>query len=217
MSDHQGALNSSPPNSDNGHGQMVWVSFASEERTAIKCAVTQERPYAERISLAFAVRLFEVRTKLREDHFILDEIDHLEGLRPSSRTKEDEQFRYPPLRPFRHKHFSAPRHLLRNIGIQWGLTGQGNRALNLMLNDVARTCGNDPDLWPKMVTHKLFFDGLPKRTARGLTGDWIIFAKHAGKNYYLDLATHEEGRNPQRLYQKLRSGGFAEFPFLFDR
>ena len=25
-----------------------------------------------------------------------------------------------------------------------------------------------------------------------MTGDWIIFAKHEGQNFYLGLATHEE-------------------------
>jgi len=54
--------------------------------------------------------------------------------------------------------------------------------------------------------------------AAGVGDDWIIFAKHDGQNYYLDLATHEEAQgqaNSERLMQKLRVGGRAEFPFLF--
>lgn len=47
-------------------------------------------------------------------------------------------------------------------------------------------------------------------------GDWIIFAKHKGKNYYFDLATHQEGREPKRLISKLRAGSACEFPFLFS-
>lgn len=48
-----------------------------------------------------------------------------------------------------------------------------------------------------------------------MTGDWIVFGKQQGKNYYLDLATHAEPEEPARLYEKLRGGSEAEFPFLF--
>jgi hypothetical protein len=51
-----------------------------------------------------------------------------------------------------------------------------------------------------------------------MTGDWIIFAKHEGQNFYLGLATHEEAM-PQvadQLYDKLRGGSAWEFPFLFE-
>ncbi|MGB7100327.1 MAG: hypothetical protein WBD95_16400 [Xanthobacteraceae bacterium] len=98
---------------------MASASFSSDEQHAIKWGVTSGRSYADRISLAFAMRLFMVKTGLREDHLILDEMDYLEGLRSHSKTKREEQFRYPPLHQFWHKHYSAPRHILRNIGIRW--------------------------------------------------------------------------------------------------
>lgn len=136
---------------------------------------------------------------------ILDEIDHLEGLRPQSRTKREEQFRHSPLHPLWHKHYSAPRHFLKNIDIRWNLAGDGNRDLTHMLHDVAKTHGEYLDRWPGIVAHRLVVDGYKDRSERGLTGDWIVFGKHAGQNYYLDLATHREGADdPERLYWKLR-------------
>lgn len=41
--------------------------------------------------------------------------------------------------------------------------------------------------------------------------------KYDGKNYYLDLATHEDGLGDRAkdLAKKLRDGCAAEFPFLF--
>jgi hypothetical protein len=62
-------------------------------------------------------------------------------------------------------------------------------------------------------------EGFVDRAKRGLSGDWIIFGKHADRNYYLDLATHDEGKQgapSERLYKKLREGSAAEFPFLFE-
>ena len=78
-------------------------------------------------------------------------------------------------------------------------------------------CGDRPDLWQKRLAHKLVLGGLDDRAAaRRMTGDWIIFAKHEGQNYYLGVATHNEARrDPHTLYQRLRSGSEWEFPFLF--
>ncbi|MFZ0423816.1 MAG: hypothetical protein WAL80_13150 [Xanthobacteraceae bacterium] len=200
-------------------GEMVKVSFDRDEMRAIKRAITNDRPFADRISLSFAVRLLSIKADLREDHFVLDEIDYLEGLRPPLNTKPAEQFRHPPLHPLWHKHYSAPRHLLKNIGIRWNLDGSGNKDLLSMLGEVANTHGKMPDQWPKVVVDRLVIGGFIDRTKRGLTGDWIIFGKHGGRNFYLDLATHNEGKQgvpSERLYQKLRDGSAAEFPFLFE-
>lgn len=45
-----------------------------------------------------------------------------------------------------------------------------------------------------------------------LTGDWIIFAKHQGQNYYLDLASHQE--NDADIFSRISQGCFHQFPFL---
>lgn len=195
--------------------ELERASFTFDELKRIKRALTQERAYSEQISIAFAVRLLQVRTELKEDLLVLDEIDFLEGVGPRTQTKNEEQFRHAPLHPFWHKHFSAPRHLVRNLGDRWGLGGKGNRDLTAMIEDVARKHGGEPGVWQNVLVHRLVMDGYQDRFQRGLTGDWIIYAKHDGRNYYLDLATHEEGRDPQRLYDKLRNGSAAEFPFLF--
>ena len=186
---------------------------------AIKCAATNDRPFADRISLSFAVRLLAIKADLREDYFVLDEIDYLEGFRSSLKSKPEEQFRHSPLHPLWHKHYSAPRHLPKNIAIRWNLDGSGNKDLLSMLGEVANTHGKMPNQWPKVVAHRLVMEGFVDRAKRGLSGDWIIFGKHADQNYYLDLATHDEGKQgapSERLYKKLREGSAAEFPFLFE-
>jgi len=45
-----------------------------------------------------------------------------------------------------------------------------------------------------------------------LTGEWIVFAKHQGRNYYVTLATHTTG--DQHTFDEIKSMAHAEFPFL---
>jgi hypothetical protein len=107
-----------PVNAD-GHrgGAPIPASFSREEIDAIKIGITGGRPYAKRVSFALAARLLQMGDRHREQAIVLDEFDFLEGLHPNSRTKPAEQFRHPPLHPLWHKHFSAPRHMARNIGL----------------------------------------------------------------------------------------------------
>jgi hypothetical protein len=124
------------------------------------------------------------------------------------------------LAPLWHKHFFSPRHLLRNVDERWNLArGEGNRDLDTVLAEIAAEHGNNPARWPSVLAHRLNVGGLEERAhAQRLTGDWIIFAKRDGENYYLDLATHEEAEgsaNSERLMQKLQAGCQPEFPFLF--
>ena len=71
----------------------------------------------------------------------------------------------------------------------------------------------------KLLAYRLYMGALEERSeAKGVTGDWIVFAKHGGNNYYLDLATHEEGdvENAPGLLNKLRNSSSMDFPFLFN-
>lgn len=194
-------------------------SISFEEMAEIKRRATMERLYADRVSLVLAFRLLGQLGQMLDPFEILDELDHLEGLRPS-KTKPAEPFRKPPLSeyPLLHKHFfSAHRHLVRNIGIRWALDKGGNKDLDKAIHDIAKRYGDDPDLWPKMLAHREVIEGFEDRVRRGLTGDWIIYTQHEGRNYYLDIATHHEGKKPGELLKKLRNGCQSEFPFAFVR
>ncbi|HDR9108754.1 hypothetical protein [Burkholderia vietnamiensis] len=193
------------------------VSLTPDEIAKLKTTAVRERPYAPRISIALAVRLLDKSDRYFDPFAVLDELDYLEGIRPTSKTKRESPFKGPHLQPFWHKHFSSARHLVQNIGIRWNLADGGNRDLDRMLREVVETYGEDPELWQAYLTHRLVVGGFEERAQRGLTGDWIIYAKHDGANYYLDLATHEEGEleHAEQLSKKLRDGCFAEFPFVF--
>jgi hypothetical protein len=195
--------------------EMAHVSMTMDEIQRIKQAVCNGRPYANRISFPFCRRLIGCKARRGEDINVLREVDSLEGLASTSVTKDATQFRrQSPLYPFWHKHFYAPRHFFPNIAARWGLTRDGNRDLMKVINEIAARHGHAPEAWQKVLPHRLVMDGWRDRVSFGLTGDWIIFAKHGGVNFYLDLATHEEGDDA--VMTKLRRGCATEFPFLFE-
>lgn len=195
-----------------------WVSLDQEEIREIKTEAAFGGVWSERISLGLAFRLLDRSNPYFCRFNVLDEINYLEGKKPVSATKPATQFKNPPLFPFWHKHFMQPHLILRNIGIRWNFDGGGNKDLNQMIHEVARDYGDDHDMWPNVLAHRATVEAFEDRAKRGLTGHWLIFAKYEGANYYLDLATHEEGlkENAHTLKEKLINGSKVEFPFLFD-
>jgi hypothetical protein len=198
--------------------KMTHIGLKLDEIQRIKRAICDGHPYADRMSLPFALRLIMLKGMGGEDTNVLREVDFLEGLATASVTKKARQFKRQPLYPFWHKHFYAPRHFLPNIGARWGLMGNGNRELTEMITEVAERYGQPLEEWQRELPHRLIIDGWKDRNRPGwgLTGDWIIFAKHGGVNFYLDLATHEEGGESDTIMTKLRRGCATEFPFLFQ-
>ena len=193
-------------------------SLDQEEIREIKTEAAFGGVWSDRISLELAFKLLDQSNLYFCRFSVLDEINHLENKKLVSVTKPETQFKNPPLFPFWHKHFMLPNQILHNIGIRWNLDGGGNKDLDQMIYEVARDYGDDPDIWPNVLAHRMTIEAFEDRAKRGLTGHWLIFAKYEGVNYYLDLATHEEGlkENVHALKEKLINGSKAEFPFLFD-
>ncbi|WP_137806713.1 hypothetical protein [Pseudomonas sp. G(2018)] len=198
--------------------ELVKVSLDKEQISRLKAEATRGKPYTDRISIALACRLLNSSDPRFNPFAVLDEIDYLEGITKASRTKSEAQFKKPPLFPFWHKHFFSAQHLIKNVGIRWNMLNGGNRDLDKMINDVVIQYGEDQNSWPGYLAHQLVIGGLTDRAERGLTGDWLIYAKYENSNYYLDLATHEEGVGDQAntLFKKLKNGSQSEFPFLFS-
>ena len=186
----------------------------------VKYDACHGRPYSPRVSFSMAARMYG-RYWGREDFFpILDELDFLEGRKQHTRTKAEEKFRKPPLDLFFHKHFFSAHHLPRNIGVRWGIDDgrSGNRALDSMIERVASECGDDPDEWQARLAHEFVMEAFNQRAQQQrLTGDWIIFSKYNGENYYLAVVDHGvRGRDDdQDLYDWLRMSCEWEYPFLF--
>jgi hypothetical protein len=196
---------------------MPSLSFEPAQLLQVKFEAVRGRPYSDRISLVLAFRLLGITSPGLDVFAVLDELDYMEGFASGSKTKSETQFKRAPLAPFWHKHFASARHILPNIMIRWNVQHGGNKDFDELLNRIATAFGNDPEAWQKHLAHALTVGAVEDRAKRGFTGDWIIYGKHEGRNYYFDLASHEEGesQNADALYGKLKSGCAAEFPFLF--
>lgn len=120
-------------------------------------------------------------------------------------------FRHPPLKGLWHKHFFAARFLAHNI-LNVIETKRGREAL---LQDVlSRYEGEE-------ITEEIA-RWMAERTVRGtideraeaqkLTGEWIIFGKLNGTNYYLGISPHEAG--DQNIFDRVAKFALPDFPEL---
>jgi hypothetical protein len=141
---------------------------------------------------------------------IVDEIRAIEGESGITKTKAASEFTKPPLSGLWHKHFFSARFMPKNI-----LNQLGNGKLKAIVEEVLDP-ENSPVVTEEMInelSHRVTLETFESRATKGkLTGEWIIFARHDGQNYYLCLATHDTG--DQKIYDNIKAGCFGEFPFL---
>ena len=141
---------------------------------------------------------------------VIEELKDMEAGRSTTGTKPASEFTRPPLKGLWHKHyFSAhfvPTNILNHLS--------GDKMMKLAEHVFDRTVS--PVCTEEMLrqfAHEISHGSLEQRTsANKLTGEWIVFAKHVGQNYYLRTTTHNHG--DQALYDSIRSTSLREFPFL---
>jgi hypothetical protein len=168
--------------------------------------------YAEgRYSWLFVLNMLSYQCLYGINPFqIVDEIRALEGPAKATRTKPASQFSRIPLKGLWHKHFFCSRFLAHNI-----TTHLSGGKLDKLVSEVL-----DPNKSPvvtesmiRELSHRVAVEPFEQRAAeRKLTGEWVVFAKHEGKNYYLCLATH--GTEDQSIYDSIKAACWPQFPFL---
>ena len=144
-------------------------------------------------------------------HDILSAIWELEaGETQQGGIKSATQFKNIPLKGLWHKHFFSAHFLAGNI-----LRGLGENGLERLVNEVM-----DPNKSPVMtqemineLVRRVTNEPLEMRdAAKKLTGEWIVFLKHGGKNYYLCVNTHNAG--DQVIYDRIMTHCVRDFPDL---
>jgi hypothetical protein len=134
----------------------------------------------------------------------------LETGNSSTGTKPESPFKHEPLRGLWKKHYFSAHFVGKNIQNHFS----GSK-LDRFIREVL-----DPEKSPVVTremieefAHRFANEPLERRAeAQKLTGEWIIFAKHGGQNYYLCLATHNS--KDQATYDRITTVCFREFPFL---
>jgi hypothetical protein len=141
---------------------------------------------------------------------ITEEISALENPLKTSYTKPEMEFQHPPLQGLWHKHFFSSRFLATNIKNHLG-GGRLREKINEILTEGTSTVFTEK--MAVMLAHRLLDETFNERSsAKMLTGEWIVYAKHEKKNYYLLLTSHKA--NDQSIFRNIEEYCWPQFPFL---
>jgi len=169
-----------------------------------------------RISSLFIGQVLQMKINLVvEIGQILNEVRYLEGHKIVSSTKNADQFKKTPLKGFMKKHFFDARFILKNIGAHFGVEQGGNKNLDRIIKKgVDRNkSGCFDDEMASFLSYNFSKGATEKRARDGrITGEWIIFQRYKGKNYYLTLAAHDEG--DENIYKRVKDAYAFDFPFF---
>jgi len=150
---------------------------------------------------------------------VVHEIAILEGRGGPSKLKPATRFdRHAALRGLWHKHYLEDGIASMAINLRRGLKRHGLPLLQQMVDEAAAASEE------RFITEQdisAIADDAVRGTwerlqdQRSLTGEWIIYAVHAGSNYYLSLGNHKEG--DVALRRQIESFCRHEFPFIADQ
>jgi hypothetical protein len=165
----------------------------------------------ERFSWLFALDVLMVEKIYGvEPSQIVSEIKAMEEGKSGVLTKDPTQFNRPPLKEFWHKHYFASRFLPQNI-----LAELPKKKMRQLAEDVFDPTISDvvTEEMIRKFSYRVTIESFEERCAdKRITGEWIVFAKHSRKNYYLCLATHNDGDDV--VAQKIKDICCPQFPFL---
>jgi hypothetical protein len=143
---------------------------------------------------------------------VIDEIRALECCsKYPSRTKKPAPFKGGLLNGLMHKHFISGNSIPINLMNHWL---QNSESLNGAIETIfSQHQEGDIQLLASKIAHRLVVKGYEHKNAeRSMTGDWIIYKRHNGHNYYLCTAKH--GESNEEVYDRFAASAEAEFPEL---
>lgn len=174
-----------------------------------------------RISVLMVLQLYGSFMSRRENPFVIvNEISCLEGnsSRGESRTKPPTMFnRKPYLRGLWHKHYRGAGLDVMAMNIQLALKTYGLPRLEAKIEETMKS-GEERYFTVEdaaLIAHEAVMENWKRRfDDQRLTGHWIIYAIHEGKNYYLTLARHTD--DEAELRRKIEATCLNQFPFLVE-
>jgi hypothetical protein len=143
-------------------------------------------------------------------HDILSAIKDVEHGEPASGVKPATQFKNMPLKGLWHKHYFSAHFLVQNIFLALGKNGLDklvNEAFDPAKSDViTREMVNE---LAQRLAHEPF---QARDAAKKVTGEWMVYLRRDGKNYYLCCNTHDA--NDQFIYDRIMEHCVRDFPDL---
>ena len=131
---------------------------------------------------------FGIKSRTLNSFEVTDVIQALEGHRTRGHV-EVRAFNHPPLKGLLHAHFLQAAFIPTNIANEMK-TSRGKALIDSVFKD--KKLSDEEKL--KLSAHQATFGMFDSRAANNaLTGEWIIYAEHQGRRYYLAIASHSEG------------------------
>lgn len=141
----------------------------------------------------------------------MDEIFSLEGGRPT-KTRVAEQYQGKILKGLWKKHFFQPGFIAQNLRNELKLGNPKSQKTKDIIKQKMKTT-ESPLEFASLLAHEITMETYKRKANKGdRTGEWIVFAKHQGRNYYLSLALHDE--DDTEVLKRILSEGPVQFPFL---
>ena len=138
----------------------------------------------------------------------------LEGIASSDATPPADQFRHAPLTGLYKKHFTSARFLPTNL-FNFLRSKEGGRHFNKACDEAAQVSGSQyiDEIFTKHLSRHMVVDPIEiKSAACEMTGEWVVFHKHEGANYYLTFAFHTETND--EIYKRVVTAcEFDNLPF----
>jgi hypothetical protein len=145
---------------------------------------------------------------------VIDEIKSLEK-QEISQTKQATLFRGPHLRGLWHKHYMNGDVASLAQNVQHALNEYKIPFVGEKIRE-AQVAGEEKFVTredvPKIVNDVLRNNLAMRRSAGKMTGEWIVYAQHESRNFYLCLAKHNDG--DEKIREKIERICVREFPFL---
>lgn len=146
-------------------------------------------------------------------------IQGLEGVEGNCPPQTD-AFRHAPLKGLWKAHFFDPMFMVKNLFNHWGVHSQKNKKFDRLVQQVQQeeSLHTSKVGWQGRFAHAFVGDGLNARSkqSKGLTGEWLIYAKHQGQNYYLCAAKHTtpNSHEERQLHSFISAVLKEEFPHV---
>lgn len=160
------------------------------------------------------------KLRIHNIFYITDEMKYLEGINYRTRTAKEKPFRGDLLKGLWKKHFYSDRFLPRNLA-NFLSSKEGRKAFSSFFQDVMQENQGDfiEDETLRRIADFASYGVYKLKTSRAgkeegaLTGEWLIYGKHNGLNYYLCIARHNAGDD--KIRGEIERFSLKEFPFLF--
>ncbi len=186
-------------------------SISTNELQLYKESLNLNHKFSSRISQFFLLDLYIFQNEFSiSPQEIISEIEFLEGITATSKTKPHTQFNRKPLLGLWHKHFYSSQFLPTNIQNSYN-----RKAIANIVDDALEGSENNlvTEEIAALLSMRLTYKPLVDRIDNGkITGEWIVFAEDNGQKYYLCLATHNEP--DEIIARKIRNNCIRDFDFI---